>query len=266
VEHAGSQRCDALTGVEITGFYEYDGGVLFRQEGNMDAHHSCADCSVRNRSLCGTLDDGELGALSRIGHRRHVPRGETLMWAGGEATQCGNVLSGALKLTASTSDGREQTVGTLYPADFVGRPYHDDTAFTVTAVVDSELCLFARVPFEQVLETHARMERQLLRQTFSALDESRTQILTLARRSAAEKVAGFLLDMAARLTVTRATPDGPATFDLPLNRGQIADLLGLTIETVSRQLTKLKLAGIIALPGVRAVTVRDEPALRARAG
>jgi CRP/FNR family transcriptional regulator len=232
----------------------------------MEAHHNCADCSVRNRSLCGTLDDRELAALSRIGHRRHVARGETLMWAGDKAAQCGNVLSGALKLTASTADGREQTVSTLYPADFVGRPFANDTTFTVTAVADSELCMFARAPFEQLLDNHVKMERQLLRQTFAALDESRNQMLTLARRSATEKVAGFLLDMAARVKVTRATPDGPATFDLPLNRGQIADLLGLTIETVSRQLTKLKLAGIIGLPGVRAVTIRDEAALRSRAG
>ncbi len=232
----------------------------------MDTTHNCAGCSVRNRSLCGTLDDRELAALSRIGRRQHVARGETVMWAGAAATQCGNVLRGALKLTASTADGREQTVSTLYPADFVGRPYVDDTVFTVTAVVDSELCLFARGPFEQLLEDHAKMERQLLRQAFTALDDSRAQMLTLTRRSAGEKVAGFLLDMTARVTVTRATPDGPATFDLPLNRGQIADLLGLTIETVSRQLTKLKLAGIIALPGVRAITIRDEPALRARAG
>lgn len=232
----------------------------------MDANQSCADCSVRNRSLCGTLDDGELTALSRIGHRRHLARGETLMWAGDAATQCGNVLSGALKLTASTSDGREQTLTTLYPADFIGAPFVESARFTVTAAADSEICMFARRPFEQLLEQHAAMERQLLRQAFTALDESRAQILTLARKSAAEKVAGFLIDMAARVAVKRATPDGPATFDLPLNRGQIADLLGLTIETVSRQLTKLKLAGIVALPGVRAVTIRDEAALRARAG
>ncbi|WP_420138405.1 Crp/Fnr family transcriptional regulator [Sphingomonas sp.] len=232
----------------------------------MDISKTCADCSVRNRSLCGTLDDGELQALSRIGHRRHFTRGATILWSGEPATQCGNLLSGALKMTASTADGREQTVSTLYPADFVGRPYAEDSRFTVTATADSELCMFARAPFEHLLERHAKMERQLLDQAFTALDESRAQMLTLARRSAAEKVAGFLLDMADRAEVTRISPTGPATFDLPINRGQIADLLGLTIETVSRQLTKLKLAGIIALPGIRTITIRDEASLRTRAG
>src|SRR4051812_38305968 len=98
----------------------------------MDTNQSCTGCSVRTLSLCGTLDDRELAALSRIGHRRTIARGETLMWAGEAAEQCGNVLSGALKLTASTPDGREQTVSTLYPADFVGRPYAENAPFTVT--------------------------------------------------------------------------------------------------------------------------------------
>jgi CRP/FNR family transcriptional regulator len=234
----------------------------------MTTKSSCADCAVRNRSLCGSLDDAELAQLNRIGHRQRIARGETIMWAGDDAAICGNVLSGALQLTASTDDGREQTVGTLYPADFVGRPYASEVPFTVKAIVASEVCTFARRPFEQLLEEHVKLERQLLRHAFAALDETRTQMLTLARRSAGEKVAGFLLDMASReeTATSRATPGGPVTFDLPLNRGQIADLLGLTIETVSRQLTKLKLAGIIALPGVRTVTIRDEGALSARAG
>jgi len=63
----------------------------------------------------------------------------------------------------------------------------------------------------------------------------------------------------------RATVEGPITFDLPLTRGQIADVLGLTIETVSRQMTKLKASGVIGLPGGRAVTLRDRPALEERA-
>jgi len=234
----------------------------------MNGEKPCADCSVRNRALCGTLSDNELVELNRIGRRRQLAAGETVAWAGEHAELCGNVLSGALKLTAATGDGREQTVGTLYPADFIGRPYADQTEFTVTAMTPSEICTFPQRPFERLLEEHVQLERQLLNHAFAALSGARAQMLTLARRTATEKVAGFLLDMASRSDAgaSRATPDGPVTFDLPLNRGQVADLLGLTIETVSRQLTKLKLAGIIALPSVRGVTIRNETALRALAG
>jgi len=229
---------------------------------------TCADCSVRDLALCGTLSDAELVALNRIGRRRRLATGETLAVAGEPAEVCGNVLSGALKLTAATADGREQIVGTLYPSDFIGRPYAERVEVTVTALTASEICAFPRGPFERLMEDHAALERQLLDQAFASLAAARTQMLSLARRSAREKVAGFLLDMASRddARACRATAEGPITLALPLNRGQIADLLGLSIETVSRQLTKLKTAGLIALPSARGVTIRNEAALRAMAG
>jgi CRP/FNR family transcriptional regulator len=227
----------------------------------MEAATICADCAVRDKALCGALSDVELSALNTLGRRRVLKRGETLIWAGEESAVCANLLSGVLKLAASTADGREQIVGLLYPADFVGKPYAGDADFTVTAVSDAELCVFPRGPFEAVLEDHVRMERLLLQRTFAALDDARGRMLLLARLSAREKVAGFLIDMADRTGGCRATGFGPVTFDLPLTRGEMAEILGLTIETVSRQLTKLKDAGTIALPGARGVTIRDRQAL-----
>lgn len=227
----------------------------------------CTECAVRDRALCGALSDDELVALNNIGQRRTVARGETVIWSGDESVICANLLVGIMKLSASTSDGREQTVGLLYPADFVGGLYADQASFTVTALTDAELCVFPRGSFETVLHDHAQMERRLLERTFSALEEARGRMLTLARRTAEERVAGFLIDMADRIgnAGCRATSDGPVTFDLPLTRGEMADLLGLTIETVSRQLTRLKNAGVIALPGLRAITIRDRAALAASA-
>ncbi|MEG8055457.1 Crp/Fnr family transcriptional regulator [Sphingomonas sp. 22L2VL55-3] len=194
---------------------------------------------MRDQALCSSLSDVELGALNTLGRRRKIARGQTLIWAGDESIICANLLSGVLKLVAATPDGREQIVGLLYPADFVGQPYAGQADFTITALTDLELCIFPRDAFERVLEDHSRMKRLLLQRTLAALGVARTRILSLARQSAQEKIAGFLLDMAVRATATgcRATPDGPMTFDLPLTRGQIADVLGLTIETVSRQMT-----------------------------
>jgi CRP/FNR family transcriptional regulator len=84
----------------------------------------------------------------------------------------------------------------------------------------------------------------------------------------AKKVAGFLMDIADRFRTSgcRATAIGPVTFDLPLTRGEMANLLGLTIETVSRHLTKLVEAGLIALPSARGVTIRDPGAMQRQAG
>jgi CRP/FNR family transcriptional regulator len=226
----------------------------------------CADCGVRDRALCGSLTDAELETLNRLGRRRHVARNETIAWAGDENLVCANLLSGVLKLTAATADGREQIVGLLYPADFVGRPFAEQVDYSITAVTDAELCLFPREPFERVLADHARMERLLLQRVLAALGDARGRIVALGRGSAAGKVAGFLLDVAERAAATgcRASPNAPLTFDLPLSRGEMADVLGLTIETVSRQIGALKRAGIIKLPGGRAVTLVDAAALRAR--
>lgn len=236
-------------------------------KGPMLSISACSDCAVRDKSLCGALSNDELGALNRIGQRRKVARGETVIWAGDESLICANVLHGILKLSASTSDGREQTVGLIYPADFLGRPFARQAGFMVTALTDAELCVFPRGQFEGVLRDHVRMERMLLERTFAALEDARARMLTLARRTAEERIAGFLLDMADRVgnAGCRAADNAPLTFDLPLTRGQIAELLGLTIETVSRQLTRLKGAGVIALPGTRAVTIRDRATLQDRA-
>ncbi|MCT8002240.1 Crp/Fnr family transcriptional regulator [Sphingomonas sanguinis] len=227
----------------------------------------CADCAVRDHALCGSLDDRELKVLNELGQRRHVARGQTVVWSGDEAVVCGNVLSGVLKLVAGTADGREQIVGLLYQADFFGQPYAGVADFTTVALSDAELCVFPRAAFQNVLEEHPRMEHLLLQRTFASLNEARGRMLVLARQSASEKLAGFLVDVAGRLgeKACNACPDTPVRFDLPLTRGQIADVLGMTIETVSRQLTRLKEAGVIALPGGRAITIMDGASLAARA-
>ncbi|WP_010186500.1 Crp/Fnr family transcriptional regulator [Sphingomonas sp. PAMC 26605] len=229
----------------------------------------CADCAVRDAALCSSLADDQLDRLRQLGRRHRVARGETMVWAGSDSLVCATLLSGVLKLSATTRDGREQIVGLHFPSDFIGRPYAGTVAFTVSALTDVELCVVPRDRFEAVLAANGGMERLLLERTFAALDAARARLLSLARNSASEKVAGFIVSMAERargISDSCALPGGPVTFDLPLTRGQIADVLGLTIETVSRQLTKLKVAGVIALPGVRSVTIRDAAALRACAG
>ncbi len=232
----------------------------------MTTSESCSDCSVRDQALCGSLTNHELESLNRLGRRRHVAKGETLAWAGDDNLVCGNLLSGVLKLSSATTDGREQIVGLLYPADFVGRPFADQVDYDCTALTDAELCVFPREPFERALADHVQMERLLLQRVLAALGDARGRIVSLGRGSASGKVAGFLLDLADRAGTSgcRAMPGGPLTFDLPLSRGEMADVLGLTIETVSRQMTAMKTAGIISLPGGRAVTILDRQALEAR--
>lgn len=219
----------------------------------------CEHCAVRDRAVCAPLDDAERAALSRLGRRRRLKRGESVVFEGDDNAVCANVLGGVLRVNATTPAGREQTVALLYPSDFLGRPYARSAAHSVTALTDVELCVFPRTLFERVIGECSPLENQLLRRTLDDLDRSRHWMMLLGRKSAGAKVASLLIDMAGRLA-----PDGGA-FDLPLTRGEMADVLGLNIETVSRQLTRLASDGIITLRGRRGIALLDPRALDQRA-
>lgn len=221
---------------------------------------SCDHCAVRDRAICAGLDDGERDALSRIGRRVTLSAGQTVMWEGDDNMVVANVIDGTLKLATSTGDGREQIVGVVYASDFIGRPFGARTPHSVTALTDARLCLFPRGSFDGFARDHGDLQHRLLARTLDDLDRTRAWMLLLGRKSAREKVATFLLDMARRLRA-----DTAGTIDLPLSRQQIADILGTTIETVSRQMSDLKRQGIIALVGRRGVQLLDAPALEALA-
>jgi CRP/FNR family transcriptional regulator len=226
--------------------------------------HRCLDCAVRDTALCGAADEEQLAALNAIGRRRILAAGQVLTWAGDANLLCANIVAGILKVTASTANGREQIVGLLFAGDFVGQPFSEDSTVTVTALVESDLCLYPRERFERALGDAPALERALLRRTMAALNDARERMLTLGQRGAQERVAGFLLDLA-----DRASPrprDGAVTIDVPVSRRDMADFLGLTIETVSRQLSRLKTQGAVALSrGGRTIFVSNRSLLAALA-
>lgn len=220
-----------------------------------DFAQRCRDCLVRDHSLCASLNDDELGVLSEIGRRRIVSKGAVVTWAGDENAICANVVSGALKLFKSTSDGREQAVGLLFEGDFIGQPFVDSNDLTAVALSETDLCIYPRSSFERVLSDRPKLERALLGRVIRSLNEARDRQLTLARKGARARIAGFLCDL------ERAA--GSDQFQLPISRGDIADYLGLTIETVSRQFTEFKSDGIIAADrGSRSIKILDRAALQ----
>ncbi|MEJ7928076.1 Crp/Fnr family transcriptional regulator [Sphingobium sp. AN641] len=228
--------------------------VPSRQDANC-----CGRCDVRTRAICATLEEDERAALNRLGRRVSISAGQTVMWEGDDATIVANVIEGTLKLSASTGDGREQIVGVVYPSDFIGRPFGRNTPHSVTALTDARLCLFTRSAFDGFARAHPELGHRLLQRTLDDLDRARTWMLLLGRKTAREKIATFLLDMSRRLASEGAAPLD--SFALPLSRQQIGDVLGLTIETVSRQMTDMKRAGIVALPNRRTVDILDRDRL-----
>ena len=206
--------------------------------------------------------------MNAIGRKRTLRAGESLIWEGDESVLVANVIEGVLKLSTGTEDGREQIVGVVYPSDFIGRPFGSTAGHGVTALTDARICLFNRKDFDAFSREHPALEHKLLQRTLAELDRTRRWMLLLGRKSAAEKLASFLLEMAERLVEPGCEADGMpgSRFSLPFSRQQIADVLGLTIETVSRQFTRLKDEGVIALPSRREVEILDHEALAAEAG
>jgi CRP/FNR family transcriptional regulator len=224
----------------------------------------CLGCEGRHKGVCGALEARHLIYLGRHSIRREVAPGTELLAAGEPADSFANILSGVVKLYKLMSDGRRQLVGLQFAPDFIGRPFAESGAVTAEAANTVRICSFSRSVLETMICQSPGLERRLYEQALRELDEARDWMMTLGRKSAAEKVASFLLLVGQHVD---PSPAGRATqFEIPLERADIADFLGLTIETVSRQLTLLRKAGIIEIDRNRHVTVKDLSSLAAASG
>lgn len=217
---------------------------------------SCEDCPIRHRAVCARCDDDELQQLEEIKFYRFFEAGQPVIWSGDRMDFVASVVSGVAALTQTMEDGRTQMVGLLLPSDFVGRPGREGAAYNVTATTDLMMCCFRKKPFEQMMNDTPHIAHRLLEMTLDELDAAREWMLVLGRKTAREKIASLLSIIARR----NAAPDfaeigGTATFDLPLTREAMADYLGLTLETVSRQMSALKKDGVIRLEGKRQVAI-----------
>ena len=217
----------------------------------------CLNCKIRHEAICAPLDERGLMELQRLGKRRTLHKGQALTWEGDEVPRVVNVLSGMLKLAASAHNGSEQILGLIRPGGFAGRPQGGIAQQSIIAMAETEVCVFASDRFANFTDLHPEVRASLLERSLEELDRTRRWMLLLGRGSAAERVAALLMEFAG---------DGAGPHLLPLSRGQMAEFAGLTIETVSRQLTRFKSAGIIALPSRDSFELHDRDALLAMAG
>jgi CRP/FNR family transcriptional regulator, anaerobic regulatory protein len=233
-----------------------------------DIHNSelpvlCRACEARHRGVCGALSPSQLVSLNRQSTRKSVDAGSELIGESQETKTYANIISGVVKLTKMMSDGRQQIVGLQFAPDFLGRPFRIDSGISADAATDVNVCSFPKSVIERMIKESPELEHRLLEQTLKELDEARDWMLTLGRKTSSEKVASFLY-----LIATHVNPDAESdsvSFQLPLTRSDIADFLGLTIETVSRQLTKLRKDRVILIVNNRHVEVPDLDALAERA-
>ncbi|PYC46571.1 transcriptional regulator [Litorivita pollutaquae] len=229
--------------------------------------HECDDCPIRHRAVCARCDADDLERLEEIKYYRSFQAGQTVIWSGDKMDFVGSVVSGIATLTQTMEDGRTQMVGLLLPSDFVGRPGREGSAYDVVATTDLMMCCFRKKPFEEMMETTPHVAQRLLEMTLDELDAAREWMLVLGRKTAREKIASLLSIIGRRdASLNLRGTKGPLVFDLPLTREAMADYLGLTLETVSRQMSALKRDGVITLEGKRNVTIPDFGRLMDEAG
>lgn len=231
-----------------------------------DDPRSCRHCSVRHSGICRVLDTRQLNRMARHTRSTHHAAGAEVFGDETDITTYANVVSGVIKLMKVLEDGRQQVVGLKFANDFIGRIHATANALSAEATSEVELCLVPRPILEEMLEENRLLERRLMKETLRELDEAREWMVTLGRKSAAERVASFLYLIALHVDPQLAAGAAPVEYDLPLTRSDMADFLGLSIETVSRQLTELRRLAIIVIHNKRHVLIPDTERLRQRAG
>ena len=219
----------------------------------------CASCDARALSACNAIGDGDLTRLAAAMVVVEVAAGQVFIEEGERAEAFFNITQGTAKLYKLLPDGRRQITGFAVVGDFLGLAVSETYAFTAEAIEPVRLCRFSRPKLRALLDDFPVMERRLLEKAGDQLLAAQEQMLLLGRKTAREKVASFL---AGRRRRSEARDASGEELDLPMTRADMADYLGLTVETVSRTLTQLQLDRIIALPSKSAVVVQDRKRLQ----
>lgn len=219
----------------------------------------CGCCDLEDRAFCGGLTPESMSGLKAIRGSMQVDSHTTLFREGDPALNVYSLVGGAVKLSKLLADGRRQVVGFLFPGDFFGFSFSDVYPVTAESITTATLCRFGQARLTRLREEAPDLEKRLMDRMIFELAAAQEQMLLLGRMTAREKLAHFLI-MLSRRALERGEPASPVA--VPMGRLDVADYLGLTIETVSRTLTAMKKDGLISLPAVGVVRLNEMAALR----
>src|SRR5215471_11601485 len=194
---------------------------------------------------------------------KRVEAKEFVFVEGDAASHVYRVETGAVALFKVLADGRRQVVGFAYPGDLIGLGAEGEHVMNAQAIKPTRLRCLPVAALNQLAGQDPRLGFKLYEAVARELAATRDLLLTTGQRSAIERVVSFLLALSRR---NERNGQDPCKFDLPMTRADIADFLGLTIETVSRTFTRLKGMGLIELPQTSSVHIADKVKLAALAG
>lgn len=219
----------------------------------------CEECEIRHLAICSALKDSEVHNLDSIVWRQKYVAKQILFEEGETADHVFNVAAGTLKLYKMLPDGRCQVTGFLHAGDFLGLSAHGKYSYGAEAVTPVMLCRFKTTELRHLFDEYPQLRDKMLEVANDELAAAQEQILLLGRKTPIERLASFLLMVSSKFQ-ERDLPGNP--IDLSMNRNDISDYLGLTIETVSRAFTKLRNQNVIELPESSHVIIKDEDRLR----
>jgi len=223
---------------------------------------ACEACGARPLSVCASIDNADLQRLDALAEHMVLNAGDTLTRADDPARHVFNITSGSVRVYRLLSDGRRQITGFLFAGDFLGMATGDTYVFSAEAIEPVTACRFRKSDYRALIRETPALETALLDRANHELAAAQNQMLLLGRKTALERVSTFLLDLPDH-DPARPGPEGHV--HLPMTRAEIADYLGLTIETVSRILTRLKTQGVVRLLSLTELRIEQPDVLRALA-
>lgn len=192
--------------------------------------------------------------IGALGVRLHFDRDDSIYSQGDQSEFVYRIVSGLVRTARLTDDGRRQIGGFYYVGDMLALEDENEHCFSAEAMSDCQVLAIRRRALDAAAARDSTVARQLWTAGYRSLRKMQSHLVQIGRKTALERVAAILAELAARASGEEV--------DLPMSRQDIADYLGLTIETVSRMFTQLQASGIIALTGLRRMRVSDPTALQ----
>jgi CRP/FNR family transcriptional regulator len=208
--------------------------------------------------VCRPLDVAALDDVAAESDQLTLAPRATLFHEGDKATRAFNIMEGTVKLSRLLADGRQQVVGFRFAGDILGYTRGATYPFDAELLTPGRFCRIERTKLERLLRAYPTLERRLLDLCLDELAQTQEHVVTVGRRTAESRVAAFLLGI---VEAQRRRGPLPAELSMPMTRADIADFLGLTLETVSRTLTSFRKKGWIEEPSHQRLKVISMPAL-----
>ena len=221
---------------------------------NKDYKTRCSLCKIRSYSFCRCLNDDQLEIFSKVSFEKKFTDKENIFLQNDPSTHLYNITEGNVKIYQLLDDGRIQIIGFLYPGDFFGTYKNNKYNYSAEAIGNLRVCVFDQRILDKYMDQNPILAKELLNQTSYELTLAQDRMTVMGRLNAIEKIAIFFINISnqRKRIGWQSNP-----ISLSMTRQDIADYLGLTIETVSREISKLKASNIIKIISSKQLFIND---------